>query len=258
MEIEKKVGGFIKMDMHGIRNMVRLKIKLLKKLRALFIAAAALFMFNAAHNTAQAQTIGYVNYKTVESNYEYAKQALNATSEEQFDELYKKLEHYEQITDRVEFEIAKYLNEIAEGELSEESGRKLQAMYKIISELESIGDSGFNIARILQRRNIHDKSFDQSMISKLNYMTKLIDSGFDAMIANLKPEFSKVTDISNAQDVEQDINEYRNNLKEEHLLNLENNTYSYLTGVYYMDLINEYEHVGDFMINISEAIIEIK
>ena len=190
--------------------------------------------------------------------YEYAKQALNATSEEQFDELYKKLEHYEQITDRVEFEIAKYLNEIAEGELSEESGRKLQAMYKIISELESIGDSGFNIARILQRRNIHDKSFDQSMISKLNYMTKLIDSGFDAMIANLKPEFSKVTDISNAQDVEQDINEYRNNLKEEHLLNLENNTYSYLTGVYYMDLINEYEHVGDFMINISEAIIEIK
>ena len=80
----------------------------------------------------------------------------------------------------------------------------------------------------------------------------------DAMIANLKPEFSKVTDISNAQDVEQDINEYRNNLKEEHLLNLENNTYSYLTGVYYMDLINEYEHVGDFMINISEAIIEIK
>ena len=158
----------------------------------------------------------------------------------------------------MEFEIAKYLNEIAEGQLSEESGRKLQAMYKIISELESIGDSGFNIARILQRRNIHDKSFNQTMINKLNYMTKLVDAGFDAMIVNLKSEFSKVKDISNAQDAEQDINEYRNNLKEEHLLNLENNTYSYLTGVYYMDLINEYEHVGDFMINISEAIIEIK
>ena len=190
--------------------------------------------------------------------YEYAKEALNTTSEERFDQLYKKLEHYEQITDRVEFEIAKYLNEIAEGQLSEESGRKLQAMYKIISELESIGDSGFNIARILQRRNIHDKSFNQTMINKLNYMTKLVDAGFDAMIVNLKSEFSKVKDISNAQDAEQDINEYRNNLKEEHLLNLENNTYSYLTGVYYMDLINEYEHVGDFMINISEAIIEIK
>ena len=231
---------------------------IMKKIKAILIAVTALFALAVSNQASQAQTIGYVNYKDVESNYEYAKQALNATSEEQFDELYKKLEHYEQITDRVEFEIAKYLNEIAEGELSEESGRKLQAMYKIISELESIGDSGFNIARILQRRNIHDKSFDQSMISKLNYMTKLIDSGFDAMIANLKPEFSKVTDISNAQDVEQDINEYRNNLKEEHLLNLENNTYSYLTGVYYMDLINEFEHVGDFLINISEAIIEIK
>lgn len=190
--------------------------------------------------------------------YAYAKEALNTTDEEQFDALYKKLEHYEQITDNIEFEIAKYLNSISEGQLSEESGRRLQAMYKIISELESIGDSGFNIARILQRRNLHNKSFDPAMVKKLNYMTELIDSGFDAMIHNLKEGYSKIHDIANAQDAEQGINEYRNNLKEEHLLNLENNVYSYLTGVYYMDLINEYEHVGDFMINISEAIMEIK
>ena len=64
--------------------------------------------------------------------------------------------------------------------------------------------------------------------------------------------------ISNAQDIEQDINEYRNNLKEEHLLNLENNVYGYLTGVYYMDFISECEQVGDYMINISEAIMEVK
>lgn len=190
--------------------------------------------------------------------YAYAKEALNTEDPEKFDELYKKLEHYEQITDRVEFEIAKYLNDISEGQLSEESGRRLQAMYKVISELESIGDSGFNIARILQRRNIHNKSFDPVMVKKLNYMTELLDAGFDAMISNLKNGYNKIQNISNAQNVEQDINEYRNNLKEEHLLNLENNVYSYLTGVYYMDLINEYEHVGDFMINISEAIIEIK
>ena len=96
------------------------------------------------------------------------------------------------------------------------------------------------------------------MVKKLNYMTELINKGFDAMISNLTLGYDKIENISNAQDVEQDINEYRNNLKEEHLLNLENNVYSYLTGVYYMDLISEYEHVGDFMINISEAIIEIK
>ncbi len=205
---------------------------------------------------AKAEIVHYA--QLCKRQYVYAKEALNTTDPAKFDELYKKLEHYEQVTDRIEFEIAKYLNDIADGQLSEESGRRLQAMYKIISELESVGDSGFNIARILQRRNIHNKTFDESMVKKLNYMTDLLEAGFDAMITNLSLGYTKITDISNAQNVEQDINEYRNNLREEHLLNLENNVYSYLTGVYYMDLISEYEHVGDFLINISEAIIEIK
>ena len=205
---------------------------------------------------AKAEIIHYA--QICRRQYVYAQEALNTSDSEKFDKLYKKLEEYEQITDRIELEIAKYLNNIAEGQLSEESGRRLQAMYKIISELESVGDSGFNIARILQRRNIHNKEFDPNMIKKLNYMTELISRGFDAMINNLTLGYDKIENISNAQDVEHDINEYRNNLKEEHLLNLENNVYSYLTGVYYMDLISEYEHVGDFMINISEAIIEIK
>lgn len=196
--------------------------------------------------------------KIAKKQYAYARQALNAESQEEFDTLYKKLEHYEQITDKIEFEIAKYLNNISEGELSEESGRRIQAMYKIISEIESIGDSGFNIARILQRRNIHNKTFEPTMIKKLNYMLDLLDTAFDAMIMNLELGYSKLENIANAQDVEQDINEYRNNLKEEHLLNLENNAYGYLTGVYYMDLIGECEQVGDYMINISEAIIELK
>ena len=190
--------------------------------------------------------------------YAYAKSAINETDPEKFDALYKKLEHYEQVTDRIELEIAKFLNEVKEGVISDESGRRIQAMYKIISELESVGDSGFNIARILQRRNIHNMKFDEQMIKKLNYMIELLDRGFEAMIYNLKKGYTQINDIANAQDIETDINEYRNNLKEEHLLNLENKTYSYLTGVYYMDLVNECEHVGDFMINISEAIMEIK
>jgi len=190
--------------------------------------------------------------------YVYAKCAINETDPEKFDALYKKLEHYEQVTDRIELEIAKFLNEVKDGVISDESGRRIQAMYKIISELESVGDSGFNIARILQRRNIHNMKFDEQMIKKLNYMIELLERGFDAMIFNLKKGYTQINDIANAQDIETDINEYRNNLKEEHLLNLENKTYNYLTGVYYMDLVNECEHVGDFMINISEAIMEIK
>ena len=196
--------------------------------------------------------------KICREQYELARESINTTDPEKFDELYHKLEHYEQITDKIEFEIAKYLNEVSEWDLSEESARRIQAMFKVISELESIGDSGFNIGRILQRRNIHNATFDEDMVTRLGFMMDLIFKGFDVMEKNLELGYTGISDISNAQDVEQEINEYRNNLKEEHLLNLENNTYSYLTGTYYVDMINEFEHVGDFMINISEAIIEIK
>ena len=88
-------------------------------------------------------------------------------------------------------------------------------------------------------------------------MLSLLDVALDAMIDNCDKGYTKITNISNALDAEYDINEYRNNLREEHMLNLENNVYSYLIGVYYMDIVYEIERVGDFIINISEAIMEI-
>ena len=224
--------------------------------RLQFIQGGMLSTSELSLNQAKEEIVHYADI--CRRQYEYAKKAVNETDPEKFDALYKKLEHYEQVTDRIELEIAKFLDAVKDGVISEESARRIQAMYKIISELESIGDSGFNIARILQRRNIHSMKFDEQMVKKLNYMVDLLNQGFDAMIYNLQKGYTQINDIANAQDVEQDINEYRNNLKEEHLLNLENKTYNYLTGVYYMDLVNECEHVGDFMINISEAIMEIK
>ena len=224
--------------------------------RLQYIQGGMLSTAELSLNQAKEEIVHYADI--CRRQYAYAKSAINETDPEKFDALYKKLEHYEQVTDRIELEIAKFLDQVKEGVLSDESGRRIQAMYKIISELESIGDSGFNIARILQRRNIHNMKFDEQMIKKVNYMIDLLNQGFDAMIYNLKKGYTQINDIANAQDVETDINEYRNNLKEEHLLNLENKAYNYLTGVYYMDLVNECEHVGDFMINISEAIMEIK
>lgn len=224
--------------------------------RLQYIQGGVLNTAELSLNQAKEEIVHYADI--CRRQYVYAKEAINETNPEKFDSLYKKLEHYEQVTDRIELEIAKFLDQVKDGVISEESARRIQAMYKIISELESIGDSGFNIARILQRRNIHNMKFDEPMIKKLNYMTDLLERGFDAMIFNLKKGYTQINDIANAQDIEQDINEYRNNLKEEHLLNLENKTYNYLTGVYYMDLVNECESVGDFMINISEAIMEIK
>ena len=194
----------------------------------------------------------------VKKQYRYARQAVNeADDENRFDELFKKLEHYEQITDRIEFEIAKYLSNIRESDLSQEGTNKLQAMYKIISELESMGDSGFNVGRILQRKNLHSQKFDETTVRKLNHMLDLVDVAIDCMIANLKEGFHHVINISNAQDAEHDINEYRDNLKEEHLRNIESEESSYLRGVYYMDLVSECERVGDFIINVSEALVEL-
>ena len=194
----------------------------------------------------------------VKKQYRYARQAVNESDDEsRFDELFKKLEHYEQITDRIEFEIAKYLSNIRESDLSQEGTNKLQAMYKIISELESMGDSGFNVGRILQRKNLHSQKFDETTVRKLNHMLDLVDVAIDCMIANLKEGFHHVINISNAQDAEHDINEYRDNLKEEHLRNIESEESGYLRGVYYMDLVSECEHVGDFIINVSEALVEL-
>lgn len=195
----------------------------------------------------------------VQKQYIYARQAINVSDQggAPFEEMFSKLEHYEQITDRIEYEIAKYLNGIGEGDLSEESSRRIQAMFKIISELESMGDSGYSIGRILQRKGLHGNKFDEITLKKLNHMMDLVDKAIECMIINLNLGYSKLQDISNAQDAEYAINEYRNNLKEEHLMNIESSDSSYLLGVYYMDLVSECERVGDFIINISEAITEI-
>jgi phosphate:Na+ symporter len=196
--------------------------------------------------------------KLSKQQFVYARESLKVCETDKFEELYNKLEHYEQITDKVELEIANYLNNIAEGQLSEESARRLQAMYTIISEIESIGDSGYNIARILNRKKIHGKSFTPDMVDKLDHMFVILDKAFDNMIENLDKGYTKIEGISNAVDSEEEINEYRNILKEEHLLSLEHNKYNYQTGVYYMDVVAECEMTGDYIINVSEAIIEIQ
>lgn len=189
----------------------------------------------------------------------YVRRAVDLDASDEFEEMFKKVESYEQISDRIEYEIANYLNNIGEGQLSEESGKRMQAMYKIISELESVGDSGYNIVRLIQRKNLRDKkNFDESIKKNIYYMLDLLDVAFDAMIFNLNGGYKKIHNIDNAEDAENAINECRNNLKEEHLFNLESNAYSYPVGVYYMDIVGECEKVGDFIINISEAIIEIK
>ena len=141
---------------------------------------------------------------------------------------------------------------MSKNEISEDAADEIKAMYKIIGEMESLGDSGEAIGRILKRKNAHNKVFDKTILDRLGKMMDLVQKGYDVMIENLKNK-KYLHDISNAENCEYNINECRNHLREEHIVNIESNSYNYLTGVYYMDVLSELEKIGDFMINISQA-----
>ena len=187
------------------------------------------------------------------NGFTYVREAINEQDKEKFDDLNDKLIKYEEITDRIEYEIATYLNEVSKNEISYESTERIKAMYKIIGEMESLGDSGESIGRILKRKEAHGKVFDKTILDRLNKMCDLIIKAYDVMIENLNNE--NLRDISNAQNCEYNINECRNHLREEHIVNIESDSYNYLTGVYYMDVLAELEKIGDFLINISQAVV---
>ena len=184
---------------------------------------------------------------------DYAKQAIGEKREDKFEELRKKLVKYEEISDRIEYEIAAFLNEVAAGDISEVSSMRVKAMYKIIGELESLGDSGEAISRILSRRNIHKKSFDDTTIKNLMDMADAVDGAYEAMITNLKAAHDgTLKDISNAYNAEEHINTLRNNLRDAEIEDIEDGGKNYQTSVYYMDIVNEFERMGDFIINVSQ------
>ena len=187
------------------------------------------------------------------NGFGYVRDAINEQDKEKFDALNDKLIKYEEITDRIEYEIATYLNEVSKNVISQEATEQIKAMYKIIGEMESLGDSGESIGRILKRKEAHGKVFDKTILDRLNKMMDLVLKAYDAMIENLKAENLK--DISNAENCEYNINECRNHLREEHIVNIESDSYNYLTGVYYMDVLAELEKIGDFLINISQAVV---
>ena len=184
----------------------------------------------------------------------YAKQAISADAKH-FDELREKLVKYEEISDRIEYEIAAFLNGVSAGDISEATSMKIKAMYKIIGELESLGDSGEAISRMLSRRNEHKKTFSAETIDNINLMLEKVDNAYEVMIANLNAAHEgTLTSITNAYNAEEQINVLRNELREAEIEALEDNDKNYQTSVYYIDIINELEHMGDFMINISQSL----
>ena len=185
----------------------------------------------------------------------YARQAIHETDADKFEELRGKLVKYEEISDRIEYEIASFLNEVSAGDISEETSVRIKAMYKVIGELESLGDSGEAISRILSRKNIHKKTFDQDTLKNLDSMISLVDRAYEAMITNIRAsQKGGRIDISNAYNAEDRINNLRNYLRDVEIEEIESTRKNYQTSVYYMDVVNELEKMGDFIINISQAL----
>jgi phosphate:Na+ symporter len=183
----------------------------------------------------------------------YARAAINASDPDEFEQYRAKLVKYEEIADRIDYEIAAFLNAVSTEEISVATSYKIKAMYKIIGELESLGDSGESISRILSRKNVHKKEFDAEALKKLNSMVDLVDKAYVTMIENLKAaDMGTLEQISNANAAEDRINNQRNYLRDEEIESIESGNRNYQTSVYYMDIINELEKMGDFIINISQ------
>lgn len=188
--------------------------------------------------------------------FNHVREAINETNQEKYADRLAKLVKYEEITDKIEYEIAYYLNEVSKGEISSNSAKRIKAMYKIIGEMESLGDSGESISRILKRAQSHNRKFDKDMIERLNMMMDKVNEAYVAMKENLSFPYHQLKDISNAKNAETKINLFRDQLRDEHINNIESPDYNYQTGVYYLDIVAELERMGDFIINVSEAVIE--
>lgn len=185
----------------------------------------------------------------------YLRSAISERDKENFETLRGKLVKYEEISDRIEYEIATYLNAVSAGDISEHTSMQIKAMYKIIGELESLGDSGEAVSRILSRRNNHEQSFNNETISKIDSLVDAVHLAYEAMIENLTLARSgELKNIDNALQAEMNINTLRDSLRDAEIDELEHSKKTYQTSVYYMDVVSELERMGDYIINISQAL----
>jgi len=180
------------------------------------------------------------------------KTLLGETNEEKFVKLYSRIEKYEGISDNMEIEIAKYLDQVSDSHLSDETKAKIRAMLREISEIESIGDSCFNIARTLNRRFKGKEDFITSQYEHIHQMMELTDNALTQM--NITLVGHKVDNDANLSfNIENEINNYRNQLKSQNINDVNNHLYTYAIGTMYMDIIQECEKLGDYVVNVVEA-----
>jgi phosphate:Na+ symporter len=176
---------------------------------------------------------------------------LEMKDENDFVKLFARIEKYEGISDNMEIEIAKYLNQVSEGRLSPESKTNIQSMLREISEIESIGDACYNMARAINRKFRSTDDFTEEQYNRIKHMMQLCDKALTNMIDVISDAVT--ADANRTLNMENEINDYRKLLKEKNIADIESQKYSYQMGVHYMDVVNDCEKLGDYVVNVVEA-----
>ncbi|MBE6212585.1 MAG: Na/Pi cotransporter family protein [Rikenellaceae bacterium] len=193
-----------------------------------YIDAGPMGTAELAIEQAKNETIHFANI--LRNELGYIKSAIHATTEADFEFYRGKLVKYEEISDRIEYEIATFLNSLPQDSISEKTRAQSKALFKIIGEMESLGDSGEAVSRILSRRNEHGKRFTDKSVEKIDQMLKLLDNAYAVMIANLEKGFDGTPDVHLAVEAEVELNELRNRLREDEIRNIEEGKESYTSS----------------------------
>ena len=175
-----------------------------------------------------------------------------------FNKLFTRIEKYEGISDNMELEIAKYLDSVSDAHLSDDTKAKIRAMLREISELESIGDACYNMARTISRKyNTKEDHFVEKQYDHIHQMMELTDQSLTQMNRLMKGR-KESFDVNRSFNIEHEINNYRNQLKSQNITDVNNHEYTYAVGTIYMDLINECEKLADYVVNVIEARMGIR
>ena len=244
---------FVPVIVKAVEKMIKGKAtKEEESVKLKFIDAGPLSTAELAIGQARNEVIHFAEISR--RNIDHIRQAIAAGNSTEFEAARQRLVKYEEISDRIEYEIAQFLNALPEDSISEETRTETKRMYKIIGELESLGDSGESISRILARRNSHEKSFTQEQKAKIETMLATVDKAYGIMIDNISAKEFEPLGLRLATDCEVEINELRNNIREEEIRKIELDGANYQSSVYYLDTISEIERMGDYIINISQAL----
>ena len=180
------------------------------------------------------------------------RELLNTKEDSKFVKLFTRIEKYESISDNMELEIAKYLSAVSDAHLSDDTKGKIRDMMREISELESIGDSCYNLARTISRQNNSKEDFTEQQYERIHQMFELTDDSLSQMNVVINGRKENV-DINRSFNIENEINNYRKQLRNQNINDIDNHLYTYTSGTMYMDIINECEKLGDYVVNVVEA-----